>query len=69
MQQHHRIRPVYCALAAVLITLVVASGCAVPGYNEREAMLLKISFIPSLKSLLSLPRATTLVVEAVSAFE
>lgn len=39
MQQHHRIRPVYCSLAAVLITLVVASGCAVPGYNEREAML------------------------------
>ncbi|MEC9476891.1 MAG: hypothetical protein VX764_07645 [Planctomycetota bacterium] len=39
MQQHHRVRPVYCAMAAVWITLVVVSGCAVPGYNEREAML------------------------------
>lgn len=39
MQQHRRIRPATYSLAAVLITLVVASGCAVPGYNEREAML------------------------------
>ena len=39
MQERRRIRPAYLSLAAVLITSVVMSGCAVPGYNERDAML------------------------------
>ena len=39
MQERRRIRPAYLSLAAVLITSVVVSGCAVPGYNERDAML------------------------------
>ena len=39
MHQRRRILPVYLSLATVLITLVAVSGCAVPGYNEREAML------------------------------
>ncbi|MGE4603162.1 MAG: hypothetical protein AAEJ65_09680 [Planctomycetota bacterium] len=39
MHKRRRIRPVYVSLATVLITLVAMSGCAVPGFNEREAML------------------------------
>ncbi len=39
MQTRRRIRPVHHCLAVVLMTLVVVSGCAVPGYNERDAML------------------------------
>ncbi len=39
MQRRRQTHPVYLAMAVVLLVLVVTSGCAVPGYNEREAML------------------------------
>ena len=39
MQRRRRTHPVYLAMAVVLLVLVVTSGCAVPGYNERDAML------------------------------
>ncbi|MDE0961089.1 MAG: hypothetical protein OSB09_09935 [Planctomycetota bacterium] len=39
MQRRRRIHTVYLSMAVVLMVLVVTSGCAVPGYNEREAML------------------------------
>ncbi len=39
MHKRRRIRPVYVSLATVLIALVAMSGCAAPGYNDREAML------------------------------
>ena len=39
MQRRRRTHPVYLSMAVVLLVLVVTSGCAVPGYNERDAML------------------------------
>ena len=39
MQRRRQTHPVYLAMAVVLLVLVVTSGCAVPGYNERDAML------------------------------
>ncbi|MGE4633646.1 MAG: hypothetical protein AAEJ47_11470 [Planctomycetota bacterium] len=49
MHKRRRIRPVYLSLATVLITLVAMSGCAVPGYNEREAMLFEDKLHAELK--------------------
>ena len=49
MHKRRRIRPVYLSLATVLITLVAVSGCAVPGYNEREAMLFEDKLHAELK--------------------
>ena len=39
MQRRRLVHPVYLSMAVVILTLVVTSGCAVPGYNERDAML------------------------------
>lgn len=39
MQRRRRVHPVYLSMAVVILTLVVTSGCAVPGYSERDAML------------------------------
>ncbi|MEE2890331.1 MAG: hypothetical protein VX404_07795 [Planctomycetota bacterium] len=50
MHKRRRIRPVYLSLATVLITLVAMSGCAVPGYNEREAMLFEDKLHAELKA-------------------
>ena len=39
MQRRRLVHPVYLSMAVVILTLVVTSGCAVPGYSERDAML------------------------------
>ena len=39
MQRRRRVHPVYLSMVVVILTLVVTSGCAVPGYSERDAML------------------------------
>ncbi len=39
MQGLQRVHTAYFSMAVVFVALVVSSGCAVPGYNERSAML------------------------------